>query len=327
MLARRLARLGRWNEAAEAFAKSAEQGRVIVHVLKDTDMQPWAPGKPWENARAASLAAQAWAEWRTADDEATRGRAALAFLDAVIPRRFELLATEGAPDYHAWDGGAEAPEFADTGRENLARWRVSSGKATADERRRLERSAVESFRDPWIDVSRLPPTSWTGPGTGMADDEEAHFRERRYHFLWPLAAYAWVAAGHLPDADVDKVQLLCRGGHLIKNRDTFVADRFYKRMVWEGRPDPVALAADAYRWFPIRDDESRACTTEKWYWEPLPSHPSASDTPEPAAQPEQEPGHTDAREAERMLQRSGAFLGTSVLLIGVRMILRALFRS
>jgi len=59
------------------------------------------------------------------------------------------------------------------------------------------------------------------------------------------------------------VQLLCRGGHLIKGRVGWVADRLYKRTVSEDRPDPVALAADTYLWFPSRDDESPAYTTEK----------------------------------------------------------------
>ena len=332
LLARRLARLGRWDEAARAFSRSADERARKVRFMEDK--KSWLAEDAYGYtlrarvvANGAKRAAQAWDARRGARDDRARGLAASAFLDAVLPNRFDLLATEGAPDYAAWGGGGAGPDFAAPDRADLAEWRVASGKATAAERRRLARTAVEGFPKPWVDVGALPPRKTEGVLGSY--DEAPDFRERRYHFLWPLAALAWEAAGDLPDADPAKVQTLCRGGHLLKHRDGGTADHFYKRMVWEGRPDPVAVAADRLRWFPDRGgDWTCGSFVRKDRSVPTPAAVSLATVVAPAADAER--AADGAAEAEKTRDR--ALFGISVLLIAtslallVRRALRALKR-
>jgi hypothetical protein len=243
VLARRLARMGRWDEAVPHFA------RVADRATPDAGLGPVAV-----RSRAAAAAWRARAQAVTPGERAS---ATLAFLDAVIPARFALLATEGFPDYGAYNGAYTE------GNNDLAEYRLTTGRAGADERRRILASVAERFVEGRVE-DLAAPSDPLRVALGESSSWEGVPHRRRYHFLWPLAELAWTSAAGLERGDPALVQLLCRGGWLLRNRQPDVADVYYKRLVWQGRPDPVAQVADALRWFPDVDAETGACLAKPW---------------------------------------------------------------
>ncbi len=235
LLARRLAREGRWDEAVRAFDASAaltpeehDQRRV---------------------AAAARQASSAWARREAASTPVARAAATSDLFAALLPRRFDLLATEADPDFAMWGGSYDEypvpPDQADIGV-----WRQTTGQATPDERGRL-RASQDAMLAYARELGLSPEARAVGVAlVGDVTHASAAFYDRRYHFLWTLAALAWASVDGLPRGDERLVQLLCQGGSLLRNLDPQVADLFYKRLVVEGRPHPVAQVADARRWFP-----------------------------------------------------------------------------
>jgi hypothetical protein len=261
VLARRLARMGRWDEAAEHFSRVASGAARadLAHAL---------------GVRGAAAAA-AWRVREAAVTPEARADATLAFFDAVLPERLRLFATEGYPDYAAYSG-------AYGGDVDLAEYRITSGRAGPDERARILASVAERYPGtrPGADGTSGTDALLARFDAPVAYEPEPHLR--RYHFLWPLAALAWSSAQGLEAGDPRLVQLLCRGGRLLRNRDTDTADLYYKRLVWDGRPDPVAQVADTLRWFPEVDEESGACLASPW--PPPPPPPTARQRAHEAAQ-------------------------------------------
>jgi tetratricopeptide (TPR) repeat protein len=235
LLARRLAREGRWEQAVRAFDASA------ALTPEDHDQH--------RVAAAARPAAAAWARREEASTPAARAAATSDFFAALLPRRFDLLATEADPDFAMWGGSYD--EYAvPPDQDDIGAWRLTTGQATADERSRQRAS-----RDAMLAYARelgLGPEA-RAVGIALVGDvthASAAFYDRRYHFLWTLAALAWASVEGLPQGDEQLVQLLCQGGSLLRNLDPQAAELFYKRLVVEGRPHPVAQVADARRWFP-----------------------------------------------------------------------------
>ena len=244
LLARRLAREGRWDEAVRAFDASA------ALMPEDHDQH--------EIAAAARGAAAGWVRREMALTPIERATATADLFAALLPHRFDLLSTEAEPDFAMW-GGVYQEQGVSEEQADIGAWRQTTGQATVAERRRLQAS-----QDAMLAYARELGPSLKDRAVGVAlvgdiANAGAEFHDRRYHFLWSLAALAWASTEGLPQGDEHLVQLLCQGGRLLRNFDPPAADLFYKRMVLEGRPHPVAAVADARRWFPAVEYDGGPC--------------------------------------------------------------------
>ncbi|MBC2604252.1 tetratricopeptide repeat protein [Puniceicoccus vermicola] len=74
--------------------------------------------------------------------------------------------------------------------------------------------------------------------------------DQRFHYRYTAADYGWQASQLLPDNDPLTAQILWQSGRWLMNRDPEAADRFYKALVRRNPEIPLAVEADALRWFP-----------------------------------------------------------------------------
>ncbi|MHC4646258.1 MAG: hypothetical protein ACYTBJ_12220, partial [Planctomycetota bacterium] len=74
--------------------------------------------------------------------------------------------------------------------------------------------------------------------------------EKRFHYHYVAADYAWRAAELMPDGSDETARVLCIAGSWLKDQDPYAADRFYKAMVVRCRNTRLGQEADKLRWFP-----------------------------------------------------------------------------
>jgi tetratricopeptide (TPR) repeat protein len=189
LLARRLTRLERWEEARLYY-----------------------PSR-WQNPFDAYIKAV-----RDGQNEylANKERAAALWKAACIARYegMELMGTEVEPDWFFYGGGFERHPASDTrSRDGSAKLAQSS----KDERKRLRDNIVP---------------------------------EKRFHYRYVAADYAWRAAEFMPDNTDETARILCIAGSWLKMRDPDFADRFYKALVNRCRKTELGKEADELRWFP-----------------------------------------------------------------------------
>jgi tetratricopeptide (TPR) repeat protein len=133
----------------------------------------------------------------------------------VRDRGMALVGTELEPDWAVWGGNFDLGSF---GLAPPDRAGHRHCPPSADERRRWEASA---------------PTP-----------------DRRYHYRWVAADYAWRAARRMPDGSPDTALVLATAGSWIKNLDPEGADRFYTALVRRCGDTELGREADRRRWFP-----------------------------------------------------------------------------
>lgn len=83
--------------------------------------------------------------------------------------------------------------------------------------------------------------------------------EKRFHYRYVAADLAWEASLLLPDHTDETLQVLCRAGRWLENKDPKAADRFYKAMVNRGHETALGRYADELRWFPPTHDSGGEC--------------------------------------------------------------------
>jgi tetratricopeptide (TPR) repeat protein len=129
-----------------------------------------------------------------------------------------LLGTETSPDWFACGGefdlGSVQEELKD-------RSKVEVAGLTGDERRRVAANPVTP--------------------------------EKRYHYRYVGAEYAWQAALLMPDESEETAVVLATAGSWLKNIDRKEADRFYKALVNRCRSTRLGREADRLHWFPSLD--------------------------------------------------------------------------
>src|SRR5262249_39851084 len=111
-------------------------------------------------------------------------------------RGMDLMGTELGPDWATWGGSFEESRLST--RESSAV--AAKFVAISDDERR-----------------RISPTP-----EGI---------QRRYHYKYIAADYAWEAAKLLPDNSDELAKLLVEAGGWLKARDAVSADRFYKALI------------------------------------------------------------------------------------------------
>jgi len=189
LLARRLSRLGRWDEA-RPYYPAKWQGRFDAYI------QALSKG----DNEGLSSQEQAAALWKAACIARYEG--------------MELLGTEAEPDWFVWRGNFERTPASQIRGLPKPDELVPS---TSDERRRLQENFVP---------------------------------EKRFHYRYTAADYAWQAAELMPNNSDETARVLCIAGSWLKVRDPQAADRFYKTLVLRCRKTKLGQEADKLRWFP-----------------------------------------------------------------------------
>lgn len=109
------------------------------------------------------------------------------------------------------------------------------------------------------DDKHLPPRALPDHGnslTGPHPAERARILasriapEKRFHYRYVAADWAWQAAVMLPDESDVKAHILCEAGHWLANREPEQADKFYKALVNDCGTTKLGRQARSLRWFP-----------------------------------------------------------------------------
>lgn len=74
--------------------------------------------------------------------------------------------------------------------------------------------------------------------------------DRRFHYRWQAADFAWKAAALMPDKSPDTARVLAIGGTWLKTLDPKGADRFYKALVRRCGNTDLGKQAAKIGWFP-----------------------------------------------------------------------------
>ncbi len=204
LFARRLVRTGRYEEARSYFPPL------------------WRPALDrYASALATGNDARRPAEAR-----------ALAFWEAALEARYhgiELLGTEAAPDWFAYDGDYELddPAAYRLGKQVVVMDRYAESPKQLALPAILKASPVERAR---LNATAMTP-------------------DKRFHYRYRAAILAWEAARLLPDNDPRLAAILNLAGRWLAGRDPAEADRFYQAL--ESRCDRTELGrqATALRWF------------------------------------------------------------------------------
>jgi len=81
--------------------------------------------------------------------------------------------------------------------------------------------------------------------------------ERRWHYRYVAAEWAWRSCELLPDGSDEKARRLCVAGGWLKARDPKAAERFYRELVLRCGSTALGREAAARKWFPPNPDEVR----------------------------------------------------------------------
>jgi tetratricopeptide (TPR) repeat protein len=214
LVARRLARLQRWNEATEFYpAKWRTRLELFLqHLGRGVDASLPAP------ERAEAL-------WQAA---------LIARLEGM-----ELFGTEVEPDWHLFAGQFDLRH-------------VSSLRGVSPDEGGRVKPGVDPRWDSNSDpVSmKLAPGSLDEQRRLAAHRAKP---DLRFHYRYYAADLAWQAAQLMPNDTDETARVLWRAGTWLKARDPQAADRFYKALVRHCRHTALGQAADQLRWFPMTD--------------------------------------------------------------------------
>jgi len=147
-------------------------------------------------------------------------RRARSLWKAACMARYEgivLLGTEVEPDWFAYGGRYALEGF---GSIRILPSPNELFASSADERRRLKENVVP---------------------------------EKRWHYRYLAADYAWKAAELMPDGTDETAAVLCISGSWLKGKDPEAADKFYKALVIRCGNTELGKEADKLRWFPKVD--------------------------------------------------------------------------
>ncbi|MBX7257516.1 MAG: tetratricopeptide repeat protein [Candidatus Hydrogenedentes bacterium] len=232
LLSRRLARNGKWAQAAE-YAPD-DQRTILVGVSTELKAAAELHAVHWDNftyelptARKLAKPDSMWAKHMMAASKSAYDTGMALMGTEIEPDWTYIhgLLSRAGPTYYRTYKPNETPPLT-YGSEVIRRnWFKTMNPATAkvlsatdDEMRRVWRSAP------------VP--------------------NKRFHYRYVAADLMWQAAQALPDNDPLTLYALYQGGAYIKGRDPQAADRFYKAMVRRCPNLPYAQEADKLHWFP-----------------------------------------------------------------------------
>lgn len=214
LLARRLARIGRYQEALEympeafdtddgVLAARAELSRFVSLVARGRDPLV---GKP---ERAAAL-----------------------FAAARIARRhgMELFGTEVGPDVAVYGGRFDDGGTSPFGQDSTLHDADGNEVPGAPNPAEFVLAPTDDELERFFASAPIP--------------------NRRFHYRYFAAELGWEAASLMPDGDGRTARVLWESGSWIKVDDPKFADRFYKALVNRCRKTPLGAEADRKRWFP-----------------------------------------------------------------------------
>ena len=226
LLARRLARLGRYAEA-----------------------QPYYPAKwrPALTAFAAGLKMGADTNCPPAE------RAAALFASACLARTngMELLGTELEPDWAIYDGAYELDRLSKVRRAGHRDWSGDGAVAGPN----LDAGvALAQNGDTNAPLDRVNRASADELARAAASHTEP---DKRFHYRYQAAQLAARAAALLPDDNDAAAKMLWAAGTWLKYRDPKAADLYYKLLVRRCPHTAIGAAADKMRWFPLLDENGQ----------------------------------------------------------------------
>ena len=243
VLARRLAREGNWEKAAQYFTKQ--------HTVSFDES-----GKEGQVRPASEFADEARriaVNLKIADDvtqlKSTRAKALFDTAKTLRADGMELTGTELMPDWvseggsYSWDQSASKRVVQEHGVANRGNGVPELGLG-------YEGSGVVSEI---YDYDKSQKSFW---GLRVTDDEVARRMAtaavpyRRFHYRYIAADMMWRCAQMLPNNDPLCAEALYLGGTYLQNRDPLSADKFYKALVQRNRNFAIAWRADELKWFP-----------------------------------------------------------------------------
>lgn len=218
---------------AEAAQREQTRGlrwllaRRLVRAGRCTEARPFFP-PAWRVA----LDRYAQALARGEDHHRSAQARALALWDAAVEARYhgiELLGTEAAPDWFAYEGAYEG--------DDPAGFRLGVLPITADR-----------YTDSPKTVP-LPPILKASAAERARLDAFASKPDKRFHYRYRAAELGWRAARLLPGHDPRTAAMLNLAGRWIAGRDPDAADRFYQALESRCAGTDLGRQATERRWF------------------------------------------------------------------------------
>jgi tetratricopeptide (TPR) repeat protein len=213
LLARRLVRAGRYHEARPYFPPSLQP-----------ELDKFMRALNRARSPGASTRERAQSFWEAANIARHGG--------------MELMGTEVEPDAAVWGGSFEtedvsaqrlAGRYADEDVVAVpAGFEAVSGRGTHERQIVLPVSADERAR---LKRNRVTP-------------------DKRFHYRYVAADFAWRAAKLMPDNDAQTAFVLNTAGTWLKGRDDEAADRFYQAIERRCAKTEIGRAAIEIHWFP-----------------------------------------------------------------------------
>jgi hypothetical protein len=245
LLARRLARDGRWEAACPYYPRDLQSAAISLMDLQNKAM---AEGQ----AADKGLDIQSRPQWPPTQGTPRRvdaARATFLFTAAVMTRNrgMELLGTEVEPDWRMFEGTLQMRGASTVRGRTLPQGQIDPFPCSPVEGGTPSKFGVEAYLS-------VAPT--VRPLLAASDDEKQRVArnalacETRYHYRHTASNLMWRAAQYLPDNDVLTAQALYMGGAYIKSNDPQTADAFYKAMVWRNFKLPYTRVALKEKWFP-----------------------------------------------------------------------------
>ena len=273
LLARRLARLGRYAEARGYFTErwQVECDELSANLRRGAD----------ESLPATE-----------------RAQALFAAASTMRSNGLELIGTEVEPDWFLHDGNFEVGV---TVSSRSGTSETNHLQASEDElRRALEHEVTPSVRWHYRDraallglqAARLSQEDFPAmakiisASKAWLQDEEVE-----NEFYRAAAELGRQAAKDLPDNTDEKARVLCTAGSWLKYWSPKEADVFYKALVRRCGQTALGKQADLMRWFPFLDENGNPLPwhpkppTEVPLYEPAPAPPEAVDSESPPPPP------------------------------------------
>lgn len=245
LLARRLARQGKWEEAIKYMPAKAQIDREYIEKKDKTGATEYEPVSGDIDCRE-KLKELHDLLLRAQNEKSTRNDRAKAYYEAgIIVRRYgmELMGTELDPDGFVYRG--TFPYYGSI--EN--RFGILTDEAKIDyERWNKEELAKKAKLREQIKKNR-------GFFYGSDDEEDRAMSslpspDKRFHYRYKAADLMWKSAQLLLDNDERRAKALCVGGTFIKTRDLKRADKFYKELVRTCGKTDLGRQANKLKWFP-----------------------------------------------------------------------------
>jgi hypothetical protein len=245
LLARRLARQGEWDRAAQLLPTKIRIDRSYVQKKGPSGEEEYTEAYEEFNPRE-KLTLLAGSIRKAQDEKAAKRDRAKAYYDAgIIMRKYgmELAGTELDPDGFV-DRGAY-PYYGSL--EN--RFGILSDEAKADYAQWNQEGIAKTQR--LRDLIKKDRGYFYG-----SEDEEGRVTSslpspnKRFHYRYRAADLMWKCAQLLPDNDDLKAKALCLGGIFVKDRDTKYADTFYQELVRKCGKTELGKRAEKLKWFP-----------------------------------------------------------------------------